>query len=418
MSVRVIQGDCLAEVGRLGADSVDAIVTDPPYHLSSIVKRFGAPGAKPVKAQEGAAGVFARSSAGFMGAQWDGGDVAFRADTWQAFSRVLKPGGHLLAFGAPRNWHRMACAIEDAGFEIRDNILELFSAGERFAPLWESLTPLQQDGLADLFSAAGAPGALAWLYGSGMPKSHKPGEQIDREMWDDTEWERGERSTRSVFWDQFGSALKPAWEPIIVARKPFPGTIAGNVLAYGTGALNIDGCRISATAGEPPGSPGRWPANVVHDGSADVQGVFDAFGTNHGAAAPANGPCLRGGNDSVARGHFNGLPSDRAPAFHGDIGSAARFFYSGKASAEDRMGSKHPTVKPIELMRWLLRLVTPPGGTVLDPFAGSGTTGMAAMAEGFDAILIEQQAEFVADIRRRIAHVEGADTPLFAAKRA
>lgn len=383
-------GDCLETMRAMAerGERVHAVVTDPPYHLTSIVNRYGGPDAAPQ--QYGTDGAFARAARGFMGKQWDGGDIAFRPETWRLCWELLPPGGHLAAFGGTRGFHRMTCAIEDAGFEIRD--------------------------------------CLMWLYGTGFPKSHDPGDAMEREWWDETELERGMCSHRAAYWNAWGTALKPGWEPIILGRKPLPrdGTVAENVLAHGTGAIHIDACRVEGVprtthadgnrvtsiaasghlAGKKPHGPtlapdGRWPANVVHDGSAEVEAAFAAFGSDKGASAPASGPSLRNGNLSVARGKFNGLQDGREPAFHADTGSASRFFYSAKATAADRAGSRHPTVKPIALMRWLARLITPPGGTILDPFSGSGTTGAAALAEGFRAILCEREAEYQADIRRR-----------------
>lgn len=357
--VRLIEGDCREVMSGLDADSVDAVVTDPPYHFASIVKRFGADDAAPAKS-EGATGVYERASAGFMGKKWDGGDIAFQPATWAAALRVLKPGGHMVAFGAPKNAHRLACAIEDAGFEIRD--------------------------------------ALMWVFGTGFPKSHNIG-------------------------DGWGTALKPAYEPIILARKPLIGTVAENVLAHGTGAINIDACRVEAMDGVPKfthrrepsvntygdgknGSnrtgeidrtTGRWPANLVHDGSEDVLAAFPNAPGQQGALT-GNEPSPTFSGDVI----YGKMARSRASTPRGDSGSAARFFYTAKASKTDRAGSKHPTVKPVDLMRWLCRLVTPPGGTILDPFAGTGTTGEAAWREGFDAILIEREPEYQADIERRM----------------
>ena len=321
--------------------------------------------------------------------------------------RVLKPGGHLIAFGGSRTYHRLASAIEDAGFEIRDQIM--------------------------------------WLYGSGFPKSHN----LDGE------------------WEGWGTALKPAHEPIVMARKPLVGTVAANVEQWGVGAINIDGCRIESPgevianhghtaesdkgksafgdfAGIPPHQTdgqrlGRFPANLIHDGSDEVLSGFPA---QAGASGKASGPTLRDGNTSVARGKFNGLAAGREPAFHNDSGSAARFFYCAKASKADRdhglenfakqkagmlsetsgqhmtrrdegyevapRANTHPTVKPTELMRYLCRLVTPPGGHVLDPFLGSGSTGRGAIMEGFDFTGIELTEEYVPIARARIAAVTPA----------
>ncbi|ODU22761.1 MAG: hypothetical protein ABS87_00925 [Sphingomonas sp. SCN 67-18] len=335
--MRVEHGDCLEVLPRLLAEGVlvDSVVTDPPYHLTSIVKRFSADNAAPVKV--GKTGAYARSARGFMGKKWDGGDIAFRPETWRAVFDVMKPGAHLVAFGGTRTYHRMVCAIEDAGFEVRDQ--------------------------------------LAWLYGCGFPKSHN---------------QHGD-------WEGWGSALKPAIEPIVLARKPLCGTIAANLQAHGVGALNIEACRI-----ETEGDLARWPANVIHDGSDEVLAGFPD--TQSGLFLPHH---RARGVGRIGTFEIRDRSGEEHPTY-GDSGSAARFFYSAKATADERFGSKHPTVKPLDLMRWLCRLITPPGGLVLDPFAGSGTTGIAAMAEGFNAILIEREAEYIADINRRIAHVTGA----------
>ena len=421
MSVRVEHGDSREVIRTLADCSVDSCVCDPPYALVSIVKRFGNPGSAPAK--EGADGRYRRASAGFMGKQWDTGETAFDPEFWGEVFRVLKPGAHLIAFGGTRSYHRLACAIEDAGFEIRDQI--------------------------------------GWLYGSGFPKSHDVSKGIDRHNGDERPvvgretlsndirggalldvahesvrpaFERditSAASAESAAWQGWGTALKPAWEPIVLARKSLEGTVAANVLKHGTGAINIDGCRVEAEHatgwggkaaggntwtngncglakdGEARPVNGRWPANVIHDGSDEVLAAFPDSAGQQRAVGPANG----------AKASVN-VYGDYGPRDQfeprNDTGSAARFFYSAKADATDRLGSKHPTVKPVDLMAYLCRLVTPKGGTVLDPFAGSGTTGMACLREGFDCILIEREAEYIADIHRRLAHVEGADTPLFA----
>lgn len=371
-------GDCQDVLAALPENSVDSIVCDPPYHLASIVKRFG--GANAAPAVHGTDGLYARASRGFMGKEWDGGDIAFRPETWAAALRVLKPGGHLCAFAATRNSHRMVCAIEDAGFEIRDSI--------------------------------------AWLFGTGFPKSHDVSKGIDKA---ETGVVRGkarkagkagysfgvhyERTPKgdpitaeAREWEGWGTALKPALEPICLARKPLIGTVAQNVLAHGVGGLNIDACKIGAAARiawffSPKDNLGRWPANVVHDGSDEVVGAFPETG------ASSSRPRNNGEYKSIAKG------LDRAHVTFGHDdpgGSAARFFYSAKAGPDDRLGSKHPTVKPVDLMRWLVRLVTPKGGIVLDPFAGTGSTGLAALREDCRAILIEREAEYREDIARKI----------------
>ena len=311
----LLNDDCLKVMQKLIDDGiqVDSIVTDPPYHLQSIVDRFGKEDSAP--AQHGTDGAFARASKGFMGKEWDGGDIAFRQETWELAMKLLKPGGHLLAFSASRNYHRMAVAIEDAGFEIRDQLM--------------------------------------WLYGSGFPKSLNLG-------------------------DGWGTALKPAHEPIVMARKFIEGTNKNNREKYGTGGINIDGCRIEGDtnlktrvrkAGSEFGQKSGW------NGHKNVDTIYD----------PSKGRF-------PANVMHNGLKEDWA-----------RYFYCPKVSKSEKGESNsHPTVKPIALMRYLCRLVTPKGGTVLDPFMGSGSTGMAAKDEGFEFIGIEREKEYFEIAEKRI----------------
>ena len=367
----LINGDCIEEMQKLIDDGVqvDSVVTDPPYHLTSIVKRFGKEDSAP--AQFGTDGAYARASKGFMGKEWDGGDIAFRPETWELALKLLKPGGHLLAFSASRNYHRMAVAIEDAGFEIRDQMM--------------------------------------WLYGSGFPKSQNVG-------------------------DGWGSALKPAHEPIVMARKQLSEkSIKENVLKHGTGAINIDGCRVEGNDAKYPdtnpdfrdqgkkskeaigidklsfgqvsgaerqkavaNSSGRFPANVMHDGSDVITKEFPQTGKS-GSVKPID---KQKTNDVF--GKYNEVKEFQA---YDDEGSAARFFYCPKTSKSERHNgdaNTHPTVKPVDLMRYLCRLVTPKGGTVLDPFMGSGSTGMAAKDEGFNFIGIEKDEEYYKICESRI----------------
>ena len=499
-AVRLEHGDMREVLARLIAEgvTVDAVACDPPYHLHSIVKRFA--NSPRTESTMPKSGPHFRQSVGFMGQQWDGGDIAFRPETWRLVYDLLPPGGHLLAFSGTRTYHRMACAIEDAGFEIRDMVSWLYGSGfpkshnvakgiakrrtEDLEPVRvicralraamdargiksKDLAPhfgcdprlVDHWAARDTDSQPSLPTMAQWL---ALKRLLDLGGELDAEVQrlndrKGTHGERwaeapvvgeatvdspgfgehrftGDRTIRALdeeaaAWAGWGTALKPALEPICLARKPLDGTVAENVLKHGTGALNVDGCRVEAPDGVPLFSSrgearsvalgdglngsnrtgsvgsGRWPANVVHDGSEEV---VRAFPGEAGAFAP-----VRGGEPSELTNGILGK-RDRVPGeFHADSGSAARFFYSAKADAGDRLGSKHPTVKPVDLMRWLVRLITPPGGTVLDPFAGSGTTGMACMAEGFDCILVEREATYVADIRRRIAHVKGEDTPLF-----
>lgn len=376
---RILVGDCRARMAELPDASVDAVVTDPPYEL------------------------------GFMGKRWDASGIAYDVEVWRQALRVLKPGGHLLAFSGSRTYHRMTCAIEDAGFEIRDQIM--------------------------------------WVYGSGFPKSLDVSKAIDRAAGAirPVVGERKQRANNTATstapmnasagdvelltapatddarrWSGWGTALKPAHEPICMARKPLVGTVAGNVLTHGTGAINVDGCRVGddvmvnmpgstnprvamgngwRTDAQPTTAIGRWPANLIHDGS-----------------------------DEATEG----------------LREAARYFYTAKASREDRdegcdhlekraarsamnacngqgerfdgaktpvRGNIHPTVKPTELMRYLVRMVTPPGGLVLDPFTGSGSTGRAAMLEGMRFVGTELSSEYAELAAGRIRYTLG---PLFA----
>ena len=360
-------GDCLEVLASMPSDSVAAIVTDPPYGLS------------------------------FMGKGWD--YQVPSVEIWEQCLRVLKPGGHLLAFAGTRTQHRMCVNIEDAGFEIRDMI--------------------------------------AWVYGSGFPKSQNVGKAIDKAAGAERErYERGAFggtfsddggttygtaisdtpiTSEAQQWNGWGTALKPALEPITVARKPFKGTVANNVLTHGTGAINIDGCRVEGTKGVPASlssagglgwstggdmerkqqQNGRWPANLIHDGSDEVVGLFPQ---SNSSATPRNR------SPRADRTQWrNGGAEYNDTAEYGDSGSAARFFYTAKASKDDRdKGNTHPTVKPTDLMAYLCRLVTPPGGVVLDPFMGSGTTGKAALSEGFSFIGIERDAEYYAICESRV----------------
>lgn len=373
-------GDCLETLRTMPDNSVDSIVTDPPYGLS------------------------------FMGKRWDY-DVP-SVEIWAECLRVLKPGGHLLAFAGTRTQHRMAVRIEDAGFEIRDMIAWVYGSG----------FPKSLDVSKAIDKAAGAErekvrkpcAATAYSSNAG---NMRPWMERAQELGY-TEVDGSEPATEAARqWQGWGTALKPALEPITVARKPLIGTVAANVLAHGTGALNIDGCRVATDElkgkiynnkgdaltwggtywkGVAHGNEiGRWPANFCHDGSEEV---VAGFPEKAGAAAP-----VKGSETSNPAKNTYGEYGRVAGSFHGDTGSAARFFYAAKASKKDRgEGNTHPTVKPTDLMRYLCRLVTPPGGVVLDPFMGSGSTGKAAMREGFRFIGCEMSPEYLEIARARI----------------
>ena len=375
----ILHGDCVEQLGLLPDNSVDAVVTDPPYGISFMGKGWDAPGQmlgymSTGDEQRGAFAYGGTHSRGYA----DNDNQAFQAwcGTWLVEClRVLKPGGHLLAFGGTRTWHRLACAVEDTGFEIRNSI--------------------------------------AWMYGSGFPKSLNVGKAIDAALGVEREV-IGTAGARQ--WDGWGTALKPAFEPIVVARKPLSGTVAANVLEYGTGALNIDATRIgtasrpvmvrTAMAGESTGSTsngdtttlGRWPANVVLDEYAAAE-LDRQSGTSTSKIGKPRGTAKRG---MFANSDFN-----KVGAEYDDTGGASRFFYTAKASKRERPDvdgvAAHPTVKPLAIMRWLVRLVTQPGGLVLDPFAGSGTTVEACMVEGFRCVAVEREAEYLPLIEARIS---------------
>jgi site-specific DNA-methyltransferase (adenine-specific) len=415
--IRILIGDMRERLAELPDNSVDSCVCDPPYHLTSIVKRFGAENAAP--AQVGKTGAYARASKGFMGQTWDGGDVAFQPETWAEVLRVLKPGGHLVAFSGTRTYHRMAVAIEDAGFEVRDMIAWHYGSG----------FPKSHDISKAIDKAAGAEREIV---SQGAPvKRMIPGADQNKKGWKKdngrefvpTVTEAATDAARE--WEGWGTALKPATEPICLARKPLSEkSIAANVLKWGTGALNIDACRIegvkpkletinsdkrnnpilqtkSATNTGEMTTEGRWPANLCHDGSDEVVAGFPETESNSGEPFRRNTDKFRN-----TFGAFSGADSERG--FYGDSGSAARFFYCAKATTEERgVGNNHPTVKPVSLMRWLVRLVTPKGGTVLDPFMGSGSTALACDAEQFDFIGCELSADYAAIAERRIKDAAG-----------
>jgi site-specific DNA-methyltransferase (adenine-specific) len=492
MKIDIRLGDCLEVLKTIPDNSIDSVVTDPPYHLTSIVKRFGKENSAPVNnkdEKEGRNGPYHRAAKGFMGKEWDGGDIAFRTDVWEECLRILKPGGHLLAFSHSRTYHRMGVAIEDAGFEIRDQIM--------------------------------------WVYGSGFPKSHNIGKAIQKQSGDvkviGTKQGAGTTGKsyisnnedyvdgdKGVFkkeydeieinneWEGWGTALKPAHEPIVMARKPLSEkSIAENVLKHGTGGINIDGSRIpfedTQNAATNPKfrkennykmpEPGQESNGAVKFTSSkneyDTSGRFPAniiFDEEAGQLLDEQSGNIKGGKSMPP---FQGKPKNHINFTSGvkeinrigynDKGGASRFFYCPKTAKSDRdegldnfeekaqrvtsggtrdfnarcancgkkfVGSiaticscdnpitdnqvfkkknNHPTVKPTDLMRYLINLVTPPNGTILDPFMGSGSTGKAAVRCGVNFIGIEKEQEYMDIASARIEHEQNkpVQTKLF-----
>ena len=404
MNKQLIVGDCLEELDKIEENSIDAIITDPPYELN------------------------------FMNKGWDNAGVSLNKNTWEKCLRVLKPGGYLLAFGGTRTYHRIACAIEDAGFGIRDCIM--------------------------------------WLYGSGFPKSmdiekainkrdgvefkSKPAKGVGFTNANDDGWHNtlnqleqiGESSNRAKNWKGWGTALKPSYEPIIVARKPFKGSLVDNVIEYGVGGLNIDECRVGDEkrvqfSGRSVSKStvynkfkqdnshyetvtGRFPANIIHDGSDEATRDMPKTKGCQGKGFKKGDYKSSAVNTTFSRG-------DCVP--YNDFGSASRYFYCAKASKKDRDegldefelvdagvgalrdGNRnntkprrniHPTVKPTALMQYLVRLVCPKGSVILDPFMGSGSTGKAVAYENkernanYSFIGIEQNPEYVKIAKARI----------------
>ena len=386
-------GDCIEQMRQLPPNSVDSIVTDPPYEL------------------------------GFMGKSWDSTGIAYSVKMWDEALRVLKPGGHLLAFSGSRTYHRMACAIEDAGFEIRDQIM--------------------------------------WVYGSGFPKSLDVSKAIDKQAGVDREVvgqtmharkgvaQAEERTTvaagaygeprlgdvtipttdKAKQWAGWGTALKPAHEPIVLARKPLIGTVATNVIIHGTGALNIDGSRVGSGTGETKtvnhpdirgnnfnnanGSveytvtdQGRWPANFIHDGSDEVVELLEDAARFFYCAKASKKDRNEGLDDFVGQEvgtKGNGLARTCASCGASTLQGCE---CPDRTYVNPTRANHHPTVKPTDLMRYLVRMITPPNGTVLDPFMGSGSTGKAAVLERFSFIGIDQSADYLEIATARIKHAQ------------
>ena len=398
-------GDCREVLKQLPDCSIDSIVTDPPYEL------------------------------GFMGKSWDSTGVAYDVTVWRECLRVLKHGGHLLAFGGSRTYHRLAVAIEDAGFQIRDQIMWVYGSGfPKSLNISKSIEGLLTTGSANKTAF-----------------KNLAGEQVDRGDWGiakqqfthgqrDTNYDETASATRlgklepttdeAKEWNGWGTALKPAHEPIVMARKPLDGTVANNVLTHGVGGINIDGCRVVYPEGEVDfdrvqrqqatgeqgvitnafgasalvgteiktyKEGGRFPANFIHDGSDEVTELFPTDKPNQSAARFFY--CAKANKTDRNEG-LDGLKDKEVHRFRAGLGEGKE----PNAPAIDK--NFHPTVKPTDLMRYLCRLVTPPNGTVLDPFTGSGSTGKAAVLEGFNFVGIEQSAEYAEIANARIRHAQ------------
>ena len=366
----LLNGKMEEELRKLPDNSVDSVVTDPPYGIS------------------------------FMSKKWDY-DVPSAA-MWEEVYRVLKPGGHLISFSSARTYHRMAVEVEDAGFEIRDQIM--------------------------------------WVYGSGFPKSHNIGKGVDKKLGNERTVvgdNPNHRTSEALFelgfqggkgdgkvtkgsseWEGWGTALKPAHEPMVLARKPFKGTVVDNTLKWGVGGINVDASRVpteetitthsngkgctgdggiyghfaNQQGGQSAGQElGRFPANFIHDGSDEV---VEHFPDKAGAQAPVKGDEPSHTKQNAIYGDYS-MVEGKPMAVRDNLGSAARFFYVPKVSKKDRneggVDNKHPTVKPTDLMHYVIRMVTPAGGVVLDPFMGSGSTGKAAVRNGYEFIGIEME---------------------------
>ena len=416
---KLLIGNCLDTLKQLANDSIDSVVTDPPYEL------------------------------GFMGKSWDSTGIAFNVDVWQECLRVLKPGGHLIAFSGSRTYHRMAVAIEDAGFEIRDQIMWVYGSG----------FPKSMDIAKAIDKAAGANVIKGEPFNvvGGTNKSNGG----SKFRSDHPEYVKPKAITdKAKQWQGWGTALKPAHEPMVLARKPLSEkTVAANVLTYGTGAINIDASRVGneqlgggtlpdyrdvgamskeatgidklsfgqnprpADRIEQPTYTGRFPANFIHDGSDEVVALFPNSKGNGATGGGEGGIWTKGNKQQVSPGFT-------------DNGTAARFFYCAKASKSERNGGLdglpivqgggmsgtvdkslktgsgnerdgkqsnfHPTVKPLALMRYLINLVTPPNGTVLDPFLGSGTTAVAATLDNFNWVGCEMTEDYLPIIKGRV----------------
>ncbi len=350
--VMLHRGDMLDVLPTLPDNSIDGCACDPPYVLPKVAARFGKADAAVAQGR-----VYQGALANFIGKPAIVGDVAHKVETWREVYRVLKPGAWVAAFSAANNFGGLQNALVGAGFETREAVLDIIDGSAKVAAFLDTLSDAQRLAFLEIVVEHSAAGnLLAWVFGSGFAHGKPIGKFLDRhylgDLLDEAEAERGAVTHSAAFFEGTDIVLKPAFEPIILVRKPLVGTIAENLAMYGTGVLNVDACRVVSADGT------RGPANIIHDGSPAALGAFP------------NGE--------------------------------HRFFYNAKADARDRAGSKHPTVKPCGVMQFIVRLISMPGQTLLDPFAGSGSTGEAALNEGRRAVLIEIDRQFQDDIAERM----------------
>ena len=459
-TIRLLKGDCLQKLKELEDNSIDSVVTDPPYEI------------------------------GFMGKGWDDSGIANNPELWKEVLRVLKPGGHLLSFSHSRTYHRQAVAVEDAGFEIRDQIMWIYGSGfPKSHDIGKNIEKIKVGGKANLTQVGTKKGLVATNHNDKAKTSNPSGfsYRTNKKGYSEVATDRtqvnGEIPVYEITneYKGWGTALKPAHEPIVMARKPFKGTVADNVLEWGTGGINVDGCRVGYSDNDDPrigkgyeweskaepfgeakttqnkegwNTEGRFPANIIFDEEAGKI-LDEQSGITKGSGKPN---ITKAGLGGGILGQYDGrktMPTAKDIEMVrsiGDSGGASRFFYCPKASKKDRnegcddlenaagdytnIASKrlkcntcgkwgiatdhckceepdwiqpetkniHPTVKPTDLMAYLVRLVTPKGGVVLDPFMGSGSTGKAAVREGMNFIGVEKEDEYMEIAKTRIEH--------------
>ena len=455
-TIRLLKGDCLQKLKELEDNSIDSVVTDPPYEI------------------------------GFMGKGWDDSGIANNPELWKEVLRVLKPGGHLLSFSHSRTYHRQAVAVEDAGFEIRDQIMWIYGSGfPKSHDIGKNIEKIKVGGKANLTQVGTKKGLVATNHNDKAKTSNPSGfsYRTNKKGYSEVATDRtqvnGEIPVYEITNDYkgWGTALKPAHEPIVMARKPFKGTVADNVLEWGTGGINVDGCRVGYSDNDDPriskgyeweskaepfgeakttqnkegwNTEGRFPANIIFDEEAG-QLLDEQSGIGKGQKNPK----VQKGSKRYGENQFtNGgmlVKDGWVSSTYNDMGGASRFFYCPKASKKDRNEgldnftpktdrqkghgldricgicgtsmlkpqdckceepdwitppklNHHPTVKPTDLMRYLINLITPSNGVVLDPFMGSGSTGKAAVRCGVNFIGIEKEQEYMDIAKARIEH--------------